>query len=263
MTTTSDEARIEDLLQKILLAVSAPPAPGRAAVIPAEQAQVIVAVNNAALAEDRQSGQMFAIQKETRLATIVASLSGLYSASALVFFIWMALDTLLRKHTLLDGLGYETAVLNSDGYRLLAVTGIAGALGGTVDTIRSLIHWHAEREAYAPRFIWRDLAMPWIGGVIGVLTYVIVRSGTGLINGDFSPNETGGVTILAAAALGFLGGFSSRKAFRWLDDRGNVLFSTARSQSEDPGASASSTPAAPDALPAPATPPQLPSPDNN
>jgi hypothetical protein len=263
VTTTSNETQIQDLLERILVAVSAPPAPAQAAIIPAEQGRVIVPVNNAAMAEDRQSGQMFMIQKETRLATIVASISGLYSASALVFFIWMALDTLLQKHTLLDGLGYNTAVLNSDGYRLLAVTGIAGALGGTVDTIRSLIHWHAEREAYAPRFIWRDIAMPWIGGVIGVLTYVIVRSGTGLINGDFSPNESGGVTILAAAALGFLGGFSSRKAFRWLDDRGNVLFSTARGQSEDAGASASSTPAVPDALPAPATPPQLPSPDNN
>lgn len=188
--------------------------------------------------EDPQTGKRFPLHFEDTISNLAANVSFVYLLAALLFAIWMAVDTLLGENTLLvDVFGYDPDGLESDDYTLFAMTAIAGFFGGTLDAIRSLVRWHSENDAYGARFLLRDLGMPWIGGAVGVLAYVVVRGGAGTIQGEFGGEENIG-SLLGAMAFGFLGGFSSIQVYKWLDHVGDVIFSTRRTLA---------TPAAPEA----------------
>jgi tetratricopeptide (TPR) repeat protein len=196
--------------------------------------RIIEAADKRGSLQDPQTGQSYKLHFEDRFAAIVANVSFAYLLAALVFIIWMAVDTLLRKNTMLVSVfGYhwdstESNPLNSNGYRLLAMTAIAGAFGGTLDAIRSLVRWHSEADSYGPRFLPRDIGMPWIGGTIGLIVYVLVRSGAGLLNGDFTLDESNPAALTSSVAIGFLGGFSSIQVYKWIDATANNIFSTVR-----------------------------------
>ena len=106
----------------------------------------------------------------------------------------------------------------------MAYVAIAGALGGAVDGIRSIIAWHSERKAYGARYIWKDLSLPPIGAAVGLIAYLTLRSGVGVVNGDFSLQQQGASPAVAAFAVAALAGFSSFQVFRWLDAEANKLF---------------------------------------
>ena len=191
--------------------------------------------NQRELATDEQTGKVFALKHESKVATTIAGISAVYLLAALAFLLWMLFDTWSRRNLLLHGIGYDQQVLDSGTFRLLAFTAIAGGLGGAVDGLRSLISWHSEREAYGPRFIWRDLALPLLGATIGLIAYLALRGGVGVVNGDFSLDQTTGTPVVSAFALAAVAGFSSRQVFRWIDAQANRIFSvTAGSQAVVP-----------------------------
>lgn len=191
--------------------------------------------NQREVAIDEQTGNVFALKHESKVATTIAGISAVYLLAALGFLLWLLFDTWSRRNLLLSGMGYDQQSLDSGTFRLLAFTAIAGGLGGTVDGLRSLISWHSEREAYGPRFIWRDLALPPLGATIGLMAYMALRGGVGVVSGDFSLDQTAGTPVVSAFALASVAGFSSRQVFRWIDAQANRIFSvTAGSQAVVP-----------------------------
>jgi hypothetical protein len=102
---------------------------------------------------DEQTGHSFRIRPEKWYATVIAGISAVYLICALVFLLWLLLDTWAGQNQILVRWGYPKALLASDTFRLMAFVAIGGALGATVDGLRSLVAWHSERSAYGPRFI--------------------------------------------------------------------------------------------------------------
>jgi hypothetical protein len=177
---------------------------------------------------DEQTGISFKVVKESRLSATVAALSAAYLSAAMLFLLWLLLDTWTGRNLILGALGYGKA-LGTPTFRLMAFVAIGGALGAAVDGMRSLVFWHSERGAYSSRFIWRDLSLPLVGATVGLMTYVAVRGGAGVLNGDFTLDQKGGSPAISAFSVAALAGFSARQVFRWLDAQANRLFSTAKS----------------------------------
>jgi hypothetical protein len=87
--------------------------------------------------------------------------------------------------------------------------------------------------------------MPLSGAVLAVIVYAIVRSGAGVLSGDFTlDGQTLFVAIMSASAIGFAAGFNSLQVYRWIDDVANRQFSTkSRTTGETPTAAATPAPA--------------------
>src|ERR1700722_5920911 len=136
--------------------------------------------NKQKTARDDQTNKVFVLKPETKWAAFVASISAVYLIVTLAFLLWLLLDTWSGRNQLLHHFGYGKDILDRESFRLLAFVAIAGALGATVDGIRSIVSWHSEREAYGPRFIWKDLSLPFIGAALGLIVYVTVRGGVGV-----------------------------------------------------------------------------------
>jgi len=179
------------------------------------------------IATDDQTGQPYVLNPENWFAIVVAGVSAIYLICALVFLLWLLFDTWSGRNTLLVRWGYDNAKLATGSFRLMAYVAIGGALGGTVDGIRSIIAWHAERRAYGPRFFWKDLSLPPVGAAVGVIAYLALRGGVGVVNGDVTLDQPGSSPAVAAFAVAALAGFSSLQVFRWLDAGANKLFNVA------------------------------------
>jgi hypothetical protein len=184
--------------------------------------------NRLKTAHDDQTDKVFLIKPETKWATFVACISASYLISALAFLLWLLLDTWSGRNQLLSHFGYTKDLFDHESFRLMAYVAIAGALGATVDGIRSIVSWHSEREAYGPRFIWKDLSLPFVGAALGLIVYVTVRGGAGVLNGNFSLDQTGSMPKVSAFAVSALAGFSCWQVFRWLDAKANQLFSVVK-----------------------------------
>jgi len=184
--------------------------------------------NKQKTARDDQTNKVFVLKPETKWAAFVASISAVYLIVTLAFLLWLLLDTWSGRNQLLHHFGYGKDILDRESFRLLAFVAIAGALGATVDGIRSIVSWHSEREAYGPRFIWKDLSLPFIGAALGLIVYVTVRGGVGVFNGNFSFDQPGSMPKVSAFAVSALAGFSCWQVFRWLDTKANQLFSVVK-----------------------------------
>jgi len=173
---------------------------------------------------DEQSGKPFEIQREGPLGALMACVSAIYLLCALAFLLWLLFDTWSGRNFILDRFGYSKETLTSNAFRLMAFVAIGGAMGGTVNGIRSVISWHSERRAYGPRFIWKDLSLPLTGAAVGLFVYVSVRGGVGILNGDFTFDQKGSAPAVGAFAVASLAGFSSQQVFHWLDAQANKIF---------------------------------------
>lgn len=180
--------------------------------------------NEVKFAYDEQTGKLFRLKREDKFAAKIAGVSATYLILMLGFLLWLLFDTWAGRNQLLVYWGYDPKLLSSDTFRLLALVAIGGAIGGAVDGIRSIVAWHSEREAYGPRFIWKDLSLPLTGAAVGLLVYITVRGGAGAFSGDFSLSGGGGAPELAAFSVASLSGFSSQQVYRWFDAQANKLF---------------------------------------
>lgn len=188
------------------------------------EAEMLARMASRYIAIDPQTGEGHEVRPEGRIDRVAAILSGIYLFVSLVFFSWVAIDALLQQNSLLNWMGYPPDGLETDDFRLLALTAVAGALGAIIDRLRSVINWHSERQAYNARFLWRELSMPWIGAVIGLIASVFLRSGFGLLSGDINVDDASEASLLSGVSIGFLGGFTSRQAFKWIDAQGDRIF---------------------------------------
>ena len=184
--------------------------------------------NKRETAVDEQTGKTFEIKREGRLATVVAGISSVYLICSVAFLLWLLFDTWSGRNQLLLHFGYDQMTTGRSSFRLIAYVALGGALGATVDGIRSIVSWHSERQAYGIRFIWKDLSLPFVGAAVGIMVYVTVRGGMGLLSGDFAMGDKGAMPKITAFAVSALAGFSCWQVFRWLDSKANQIFSVVK-----------------------------------
>jgi PASTA domain len=183
-------------------------------------------------AQDAQTGKLYDIVPEDRLATAFAMVSFVYLYLALGFFLWLLFDIWARRYTLgFDCLTEDvrTRLDNSPTFHSLAYAFIGGALGGVIAGLRSCIHWHCDEQAFGWRFVWKYFSFPWLGGTLALVVYAILGSGITIIGGvSFSTTK-----MLFAFAVGSLVGYGSPQVVKWLDSQVNRLFKVAPAQVPD------------------------------
>jgi PASTA domain len=177
--------------------------------------------------KDAQTGKDFDVIDEGRIDIVFAWISAAYSIAVIGFLTWVVLSMLYGGLTAGRLATWLMPVLNLPASKLIFYTAIGGAIGASVNNLRSFIAWHAEERAFGWRFIWKYLAMPPIGATLAVLVYGILQSGAAVITGASAPTEgqpTSAVSALTAWATGTLAGYGSHNVFKWLDDKVNTLF---------------------------------------
>ncbi|MCG3207125.1 MAG: hypothetical protein FOGNACKC_00725 [Anaerolineae bacterium] len=175
-------------------------------------------------AVDEQTGKVYELKKENRVDYVFAIVSIIYLLLVMAFFFWLLFDVWIGQYRLATVFGYPTELLSSPAFRLPAYAFIGGALGGTVNGIRSFLVWHAERFAFGQRFIWKYVTAPWLGAALALFTFALIRSGVVVFNGDNAPDVASFSQVLATFGIGVLAGYGSREVFIWLDAQVKRLF---------------------------------------
>jgi hypothetical protein len=172
---------------------------------------------------DEQTGTAFALRKESGIDSIAAIISVVYMLLTMAFFFWLLFDIWVGQFSLANLLRYpNTQPLASPTFRLIAYTFIGGALGGTVNGIRSFLVWHAERYSFGERFLWKYITAPWLGGALALFTFTLIQSGVAILGG--TPGTASASSVLATFGIGVLAGYGSHKVFKWLDAQVTRIF---------------------------------------
>lgn len=199
--------------------------------------------------KDAQTGKDFDLIPEGRLDVLFAWISAAYSIAVILYLTYVVLDMLYgQAATVAAAAAAGTPapappsmslpvrllpVLNVPASKLIFYTAVGGAIGASVNNLRSFITWHAEERAFGWRFIWKYLAMPPLGGTLAVLVYGILQGGMAVFTGGSAPTGNQ-VTSLSAWATGTLAGYGAHKVFKWLDDKVNSLFKVEAAQTTVP-----------------------------
>lgn len=166
---------------------------------------------------DEQTGKTYKLVPEKTWDIFIATFSILYLVVMLVIFTCL-LFAVWAEHSLRES-NPEAAV-----YLLMAYAAIGGALGGVVNGIRSFIIWHAERQAFGRRYVWKYITQPLLGVVLAAIVYALIRSGFVVFGGELTPADNFTNQALVAFAVGALAGYGSHKVFKWLDGHVNRIF---------------------------------------
>lgn len=178
---------------------------------------------------DEQTGIEFELEDEKVTDFISAGISLVYSVLILLFFLWLLFDIWYKDYKLISFFGYDTSktALDLTVFRLLAFTFIGGCLGGAVASIRSIIYWHCEKKGFGGRFIYKHLSHPWIGGVLALFNFALIRSGISILGGEFAGDATLLRQTLSSFAIGALSGYGSRQVYKWFDSQVKRIFHVA------------------------------------
>jgi len=114
--------------------------------------------------------------------------------------------------------------LNSETFRIIAYAVIGGGLGGIVNGYRSILSWHAERQSFGWRHVWKYLALPLLGAILAAMVYTLTRAGIAVIGGSSAPGDDSTTQAFSAFAIGALSGYGAQKVFKWLDEHVNRIF---------------------------------------
>jgi hypothetical protein len=169
---------------------------------------------------DEQTGKSYEVVPEGTWDVVVAVLSILYLFVVVVTFTCLFF-------TIWAGYSIETDDPKSPVFLLMAYTVVGGGLGGAINGIRSFIGWHAEREAFKRRYVWKYISQPLTGVALAAIVYAFFRSGFAAFGGNFAPNGNFANQALAAFAIGALSGYVSRRVLIRLDRLAKKLFKIA------------------------------------
>lgn len=167
---------------------------------------------------DEQTGKTYKLIPEKTWDIIAATFSILYLI--LMLFIFSGLLVAVWNVQSFD---HNT---NLAVYLLMIYAVIGGGLGGVVNGIRSFIDWHAERQAFGRRYVWKYITQPLLGAVLAAMVYAVFRSGLVASGANFAPEDNFANQSLAAFALGALAGYGSRRVLIWLEKIVKKVFKT-------------------------------------
>jgi len=124
---------------------------------------------------------------------------------------------------------YNELNLRSSAYQSVAIyTFAGGAIGATLYAFHGFCVAVGPQRAdvkefhYDPSWTWWYIAWPAIGGFVGALTYVAVRTGVATL-GTASTNSTSNLGYFFIATLA---GLSSKEALGWLKSKAKDAFGT-------------------------------------
>jgi len=163
---------------------------------------------------DRITDRIVELVPEKTWDIIAATFSILYLVVMLVVFS-VLLFAVLANHS-----SHEDNPI----YMLMAYTAIGGGLGAIVNGIRSFISWHADRQAFGRRYVWKYISLPLLGAALATMIYAFFRSGLVAFGGNFAPEDNFANQALAAFAIGALSGYGSHRVLKWLDEKVKKLF---------------------------------------
>ena len=186
--------------------------------------------------KDAQTGKDFDVIPEGKIDIVFAWISAAYSLAVIGILTALVLNMLYGQHASGTLAAWLKPSLSLPTSKLIVYTAIGGAIGASVNNLRSFIAWHAEERAFGWRFIWKYLAMPPIGGTLAVLVYGILQGGAAVMTGATAPadGQASAVSSLSAWATGALAGYGSHNVFKWLDDKVNTLFKIEAKQTTIP-----------------------------
>lgn len=144
-----------------------------------------------------------------------------YLLLMLGLFGWLLFDTWIGNHVLSGLVGYDRTHLNTNTFRVVAFTIIAGGLGAIVNGIRSM---HIYGGAFNRRYQWKYIAAPWMGSALALFVYALVRSSIAVLGGDVASESIGSAQVLSNFGAGALAGYGSKDVFIWLDDKVHKIF---------------------------------------
>jgi hypothetical protein len=192
-----------------------------------------------------QPARTSVVGEESGFATATAIVSIVYLLVALVLLFVALFDIWIGKF---DGFGWSWLLGSGDPYkarlilpafRLLAYAVIGGAMGGVVNGIRSFISWHCDAGGFGPRYIWKYVAAPFLGGTLALIISALVHGGIGALGANITTGTPGVGRGLVMLGIGALSGYGARDAFTWLDAQVTKVFAVKQE----------GTPTAPDPLP--------------
>ena len=93
-----------------------------------------------------------------------------------------------------------------------------------MNEIRGFLFWHCDHNAFGRRYLWKAIVSPWLGAVLGIFVYFLMRSGIALFTGEFIPGEGTVQQAIPMFTIGLLAGYGSRKVFIWLDHHVDRIF---------------------------------------
>ncbi len=176
-------------------------------------------------AYDDTTGQIIQMETENQFDYAAAIVSMVYLLGMLGIFFWQLLDVWIGQYTLIRVIGYPTDRLGDPILRLVSYTVIGGGLGGAVNGIRSMLLWHVELGTFNRRYLWKYVALPWLGATLALFVLAIVRSGVAALGAE--PIAQEGNTLgqtLSTLIVGILAGYGAREVFIWLDAQVARLF---------------------------------------
>ncbi|MHC4085480.1 MAG: helix-turn-helix domain-containing protein [Planctomycetota bacterium] len=177
---------------------------------------------------DEQTGKSYEVVSEGTWDVAVAVLSILYLVVVLVTFTCLFF-AIWRDYSI------EIDDPKSPVFLLMTYAVVGGGLGGAINGIRSFIGWHAEREAFKRRYVWKYISQPLIGVALAATVYAFFRSGLVAFGGNFSPNQNFANQALAAFAIGAFSGYGSRSFLILLDRFFKRLFKIADTDTDTVG----------------------------
>jgi hypothetical protein len=150
---------------------------------------------------------------EARLDFLIANLSMLYLLVMLIFFGWLLFDVWIGQHTIARLLGYSLVRLDTPDFRFIAYAMIGGAVGGTMNGLRSAVQYF---QVFKRSYIWKYITAPWMGMVLGLLVYALIHGSIAIFGGQ-AIGEVSTTQALTNFAVGALAGYGARDVFIWLD----------------------------------------------
>ena len=175
---------------------------------------------------DEQTGTPFELVPERWFDVVSAWLSAAYSLTVIGYLAYVVLDTWSGQYKVWPAslTSQLDKSISANVFKLIVYTAVGGGMGAAVNNIRGFVSWHAERQAFGWRFIWKYIALPPLGATLAVLVYGILQGGMAVFNGGNVGGTGAAITSLSAWATGTLAGYGSHKVFIWLDEKVNSLF---------------------------------------
>lgn len=174
-----------------------------------------------------------------------AWLSVHYPCLLLLLFLWVLGDTVSERYSAIkicgftppDGKVAAAEVKGSAGLVPTLILAFAGgAIGGICNELRSFLGRYLVRESFTPRYFWKSVVAPWLGGALGLFACVLVVSGVAAL----SATELNRPTALASFGIGALAGYGSQEVTKWLDAQVKRVFAV-NSETVTPPAAADQT----------------------
>jgi hypothetical protein len=178
--------------------------------------------------QDEQTGKFYKLVLENETASRWAAFGGSYLLAA-AFILLFGLLVVWNGGSAWGWFGLGSLAAKADAsplFRVFAFALIGGGLGGILNEIRSFIKWHAELNAFGPRFIWKTVMAPWQGAILGLVVVALMKAGLVVLGANFNPDKAGAQQAVAMFAVGVIGGYGSLNVLKWLDLRVTQLFAT-------------------------------------